>query len=85
MILVADHLFVVLFCNYSEKKNSIFVPEIGTKIYLLTFFVVAVYLFIFLLVYYLVFGGTKMSLSMRVYGYPLTSFSLHYFYIFFIF
>ena len=46
-----------------KKKNSIFVPEIGMEIYLLTFFVVAVYLY-FLLVYYLVFGGTKMSLSM---------------------
>ena len=51
------------FIVFRKKKNSIFVREIGMEIYLLTFFVVAVYLF-FLLVYYLVFGETKMSLSM---------------------
>lgn len=83
MILVADHLFVVVFLQLFRKKNSIFVPEIGIRIYLFTFFVVvAVYLFIFLLIYYLVFWRNK---NEPPHGYPQTSFSLQYFYIFLIF
>jgi len=84
MILVADHLFVVVFLQLFRKKKQHFRSRNwDNKFIYLPFLLLLLFIYLFfLLIYYLVFWRNK---NEPPHGYPQTSFSLQYFYIFLIF